>query len=413
MEPQGGVPPKAGARRVFSMANSPIWGHDLAKAPGESDRAPGPVIFGSGRSLFSNPSKPAKPLKPVKPAKTAEPVNPVKPVMPVKPVPRPKPSQPYTSKQPATQPPSNLGKLGLTEGRWKKLEGSRKTTPRFLFRGFHSMSGGDPRLNKPEAITPRAFLSGMQPTNIYDHLDLRRNINWHISGFCINTYFSSWAASLDVALRFTQRGSGSYVAIADTNLLPANVQIYFTPHLERAGLSYLSYDEEYLVYGVVTGQALHCVLYSDLEAAGLGSVPLPRYTELSEYETFTAQCKSIAYCFQSPAWKQPDAVVAVTAMLIGRAAWSTMEQDHLALTDRVMSRILGDKIGKVTLPPNGSAQIGLVNRNMYVKGYPDLEVMVDILQRFEETVNIFQGLQDIIRPRGYKRKIGNTSIEGR
>ncbi|RYP56791.1 hypothetical protein DL770_010806 [Monosporascus sp. CRB-9-2] len=114
--------------------------------------------------------------------------------------------------------------------------------------GFHPRSGGGyVGLNNEYGVMPLAFLNaGLVRTDIYDTPDLKGNIEGHLdNSWNIKTYFSSWAASFEVALKFADTSDG-YVAIIDTSLLDDIVRVYHTPDLRAAGPSRSSYKEEYL-----------------------------------------------------------------------------------------------------------------------------------------------------------------------
>ncbi|RYP07684.1 hypothetical protein DL765_009049 [Monosporascus sp. GIB2] len=158
--------------------------------------------------------------------------------------------------EPFVQRSPPFPRAGISHTQWMDLESmTQRKLPRFLFRGFHPRSGGGyVGLNNEYGVTPLAFLNtGLVPTEMYDIPDLKGNIEGYLdNSWNIKTYFSSWAASFEIALRFAGPSDG-YVAIIDTSLLGGVIRVYHTPDLKAAGLSRSSYKEEYLAYGPVKG----------------------------------------------------------------------------------------------------------------------------------------------------------------
>ncbi|KAK9413392.1 putative Major facilitator superfamily (MFS) profile domain-containing protein [Seiridium unicorne] len=154
----------------------------------------------------------------------------------------------------------------LAEARARKL-------PRFLFRGFSWQSGGALKgLNGQDGVIPHGFLGGKTPSNMYDEKDLRDQIHGHLSGWNVNTHFSSWAADFRTAAAYAIRPN-SYMAIMDTSLVENHVSVYHVPDLYHAGLSGAWFPHEYLVYGPITGPAYHCVEWSDIAPLLAGTKP--------------------------------------------------------------------------------------------------------------------------------------------
>ncbi|KAI3395590.1 hypothetical protein diail_1102 [Diaporthe ilicicola] len=152
--------------------------------------------------------------------------------------------------------------------------------PRFLFRGFHPMSGGgkDPRLNNTEGIVPHGFLDGKVPTSIWDIPDVEKMASKHM-GFSadITSDFSSWSHVLATAEEFAQNDEGSMIAVLDTSSLGDHV--WYSEDLYQAGLADHYYTDEYLVYGPVSGRLFHCFPAQMLQNSS-------RHDELTNGHTF-------------------------------------------------------------------------------------------------------------------------------
>ncbi|KAK5746661.1 hypothetical protein LTR17_000677 [Elasticomyces elasticus] len=74
--------------------------------------------------------------------------------------------------------------------------------PRYLFRAWSSTSGGDPRLNTRDAITPHAFVNGDGPASFQDlpEAQIRSLWNDHFGGAGVTSCFDFWSQSLQVSI---------------------------------------------------------------------------------------------------------------------------------------------------------------------------------------------------------------------
>jgi len=74
--------------------------------------------------------------------------------------------------------------------------------PRFLFRAWSNLSGGDAKLNSKLAITPLAFHAGLGQCSIHDvpRPLLAKLAATHIAGSVMKTVFSSWTQHIATAM---------------------------------------------------------------------------------------------------------------------------------------------------------------------------------------------------------------------
>ena len=140
--------------------------------------------------------------------------------------------------------------------------------PRFLFRGYNSKSGGgkDPRLNGPDGVVPHAFLDGETPTSMWDMEDIYDNLTDHIGYVrckATNSHFSSWTHYMATSLHFAGDSLYSMIAVLDTASM--GDRIWFTEDLFAAGLTWVAYPNEYVIYGPVSGPGYYCIPAWDLE----------------------------------------------------------------------------------------------------------------------------------------------------
>ena len=188
-------------------------------------------------------------------------------------------------------------------------------TPRFLFRHWHSTSGGDSygRLNNENAITPRAFLGTQGPKSISDPrkkylvgmardaitpgapfstqgpksiYDVSRKhlvdmANDHFNGYWVDTPFSSWTSSLAFVMSLTlmtksQTYSCSHISILDTSKLPAGVTILFTPAMRILDKKIAHGDHEFMAFGVISGPCHTAVDVKSLRHQGIARLFDPK-----------------------------------------------------------------------------------------------------------------------------------------
>ncbi|KAK3066518.1 hypothetical protein LTR53_017098, partial [Teratosphaeriaceae sp. CCFEE 6253] len=157
------------------------------------------------------------------------------------------------------------------EGKLRQaLQKANGEVPRYLFRGWNSYSGGDPRLNTTKAITAGAFLHAGYPTSIEDIPDDRLAALWngHMGAHHTSTIFSSWSQFLNVALGYAFRGPDAHLSVIDTTKLgPHNTAVFtYGSHLTEVGLGGVAY--EFLVFGVVSGDVLRSASCQELTLSG-------------------------------------------------------------------------------------------------------------------------------------------------
>ncbi|KAK4949235.1 hypothetical protein LTR10_011851 [Elasticomyces elasticus] len=150
--------------------------------------------------------------------------------------------------------------------------------PRYLFRAWSSTSGGDPRLNTRDAITPHAFVNGDGPASFQDlpEAQIRSLWNDHFGGAGVTSCFSSWSQSLQVSIAGYGHSHG-YLSIVDTQKLASHNFVAYTHSYQSFGLDGCWY--EYYIFGTVSGDAHRAVRLQDfprVEGTLKGCVLLPK-----------------------------------------------------------------------------------------------------------------------------------------
>ncbi|KAI0131559.1 hypothetical protein F4814DRAFT_457386 [Daldinia grandis] len=222
-------------------------------------------------------------------------------------------------------------------------------------------------------------------------------IDGHLRGFIVPSAFSSWAADLDIAIRFLTDSLG-YIAIIDTKILQNHVKIYHVPALFDAGLASGPYDHEYLVYGPIAGPAYHCVKYLDVARVGLYIAPIGTYLRgspkaftpisnlsQSDMSKLMSQVKQVALLFRGPSDSRPDAVIALAAILMGNLFEITSNRDIKHFCD-LMSKYFSHELQAFQLSTVKSnfGRPMLVNPKTYTTpDYPQLEHAINALRALE------------------------------
>lgn len=166
------------------------------------------------------------------------------------------------------QPMDNIDLTETEQGLKIRVQTAMARLPRFLFRFYHSTSGGYEDLNTPTAITPLAFSHHNRephPSSCFYKLTPDRIAfvaNMHMGGDTSQpTLFSSWSQSLLEVLAMAHGGRGSHICILDTALLDDSFIVLHTEQmpsvLRRPEISTFSY--ELLAFGVIRGPAYQAV----------------------------------------------------------------------------------------------------------------------------------------------------------
>ncbi|KAI3397294.1 hypothetical protein diail_11026 [Diaporthe ilicicola] len=291
--------------------------------------------------------------------------------------------------------------------------------PRFLFRGFHAMSGGGPETfvrNDTKSIAPHLF-GGAKPQmlnkrwsptaglRVLSPEEVRKSIKIHLEMRREPTIFSSWTADFQTALcSAIEATKGDYehfqdypdlsrrhVAILDTLRLDVNgiTEVLQVSALHEAKLAETYHLYDYLVYGPVKEPAFCAVPLSDLSGLGFD----PRELQVAHQWTkqlitdSTLRAKKIAEKFRRRDEKAPDIVLAVLAAELSRSRaprvdpkvfdmfkyrWKNEEVEWIV-------DLLKDDIALLEL--DGGMK-PLVNRAMHVHQLPQLYLMTRLLDAF-------------------------------
>ncbi|KAK9778401.1 hypothetical protein SCAR479_04803 [Seiridium cardinale] len=303
--------------------------------------------------------------------------------------------------------------------------------PRFLFRGFHDMSGGghDPRLNSKDGIVPHGFLSNQEPSSIYSIPHLKDMIQRHLTGDRrLNTLFSSWATDLEVAFQFAQVSANmanpsSHIAVLDTSLLDPHVEVHHTVDMQAAALTNISYSFEWLAYGPISGKAFHCVPVKDMAAIGLQSIfgpfePPYRSTAVKKTTTLEAKAvvktaKEIGKLFQHGDDTHSDIVLAVIASIMGIYYVRQGKQKCDGEVTDIVASCLSEELK--TIRPSQPAAIskGLVNPMTPRYGSVSFGFMIDLLIDLQQrSTQLGKDTHEESDDQGDSRPGGQKSLTG-
>lgn len=154
------------------------------------------------------------------------------------------------------------------------LDLHRNCIPRYLFRTWHSQSGGGPSctINDETKIVPHLFMSDPAAPDFYnltEKIAKSRAKSHYYGSSRIDSGFSSWVASLHLVLCFarslTDDAGDVHVAVIDTQDLNEEVHVWQCTHLFSAGYG----RHEYLAYGPIRGRGYKAVGFADFVSKGL------------------------------------------------------------------------------------------------------------------------------------------------
>lgn len=169
-----------------------------------------------------------------------------------------------------------------------KHSGAGAHVPRYLFRGYSHLSGGNEQLNNEIAITPLFFLGRNLEDHLLEHWSERQLIDCLKDHFVtvrggFETRFSSWTASFRSACTYGYSSSACFISILDTHKLPQHAHLFYVPHLLPEQPPWLSGDE-YVAYGIVPSSAYRAISYQSLMQAGLANFLQPIKTTAARLE---------------------------------------------------------------------------------------------------------------------------------
>ncbi|THX68538.1 hypothetical protein D6D04_10555, partial [Aureobasidium pullulans] len=159
-----------------------------------------------------------------------------------------------------------------------KLKEASKNVPRYLFRVWDSSSGGNSELNTTSAVTPHAHYHKANHASVYDmtRREFIVNTSVHLVGSDeVLSEFSSWSHSPYFAFHHAKnrnKQSGTaHVAIIDTEELASSNPAFHVPVLGKILNLYepYTYDEEFLIHGVIKGKFYKAVPFTKLHDLGL------------------------------------------------------------------------------------------------------------------------------------------------
>lgn len=219
------------------------------------------------------------------------------------------------------------------------LHAASASNPRYLFRAWSAHSGGNARVNTVHAITPKAFLaSTAAPQHIFDVecAQLQGLIAGHLGGEHVDTPFSSWSHSLPIVLSMVTFMRNAHISVIDTHRLePANF-IFHCGHSSLEDFGLPLFGEEFLVFGIVRGDAYQAVPYMRVEEHIRG-ITRSAYASLyddrisfDQYPTVRIDSDSHAVAFGKKfglEWELPMAVCMLAVH--GRSAEDTTLRDRL------------------------------------------------------------------------------------
>lgn len=300
------------------------------------------------------------------------------------------------------------GKMDIETKR--QLRDAQRKTPRYLFRGWsnapgYAYSGGYKDLNTPNAITPLSFFKAPgKSSQIYD-LSREEMLNMarsHLRGLHLESDFSSWAASLQIAIRFANADrKEAYISILDTSKVD-NVIAHVPSLLQERS----SYTHEYLAHGIISGPALKAVPIKAFVDAGL-----PRGFEwesnirvglkghpFSDSDLFAARSVADQY------GKEFGAAIMIAYLCLKQRSPHLFRKGFDWRRDDILQALEGYRI-----PQHLCSDETVLTDIVYTKGYGEIEQMIRMLR---EVVRISHGRGARGLEKEYKFHAGSSVIGG-
>lgn len=217
-------------------------------------------------------------------------------------------------------------------------------------------------------------------------VDLTKEVRAHLSGWHVDTHFTSWAADFSTAISYAGTSNSAMIAVLDTAYCSPKTAVYHVPALYAAGIADYPYSEEYLVYGPVLGAAYCCsVSIRDIRKAGSTPYGFNFSTNTSgDITTKDLECaKEVASLFQHEVFEVagPDLFLTVFAAELSRQRLPSTSYDPAgsvswSLGDtQTIIRYLSDRTEDAAfcnIHP-------LVNPKTYVEQFLKLRGMVNLL----------------------------------
>lgn len=279
--------------------------------------------------------------------------------------------------------------------------GSRAKNPTYLFRASSPVSGSGIEVTEGDgvSIVPRTFLNGgTGHSHIYEIPDMVNMVTGHLYGAkSIASEFSSWAASLSVAMNFLRKHLSqpeARISAIDTRRFP-NTAIYHVNDFQNAGFAVFPYPHEYLVHGVVRGgpdSGYTSVLWSDLRRLGISSImphhhkvgsPLPELlpitTIMPRLEIADVQvAKRVAMAFD------PRFIVPVIAALLSHRHRSWQEPKSELATEEVeaIAKVLRE--GDIALVEDYSQVNAVMEDIVFTIEFEDVKQQITLLRLLSE-----------------------------
>jgi hypothetical protein len=287
------------------------------------------------------------------------------------------------------------------------VEYQNKHVPRFLFRAWHSESGGGQAfsINTESEIVPHGLMHRGYP-NFYGYSEhhIESLVEAHISMRSRPlTEFSSWSASLHAVLcygAYMSQHHDVYISVIDTQQLE-NVAVFNTGHL----IGELEVEHrviEYLAHGCISGRGYKAVSLRDMEAAGLARLfPLEHCRQRTEYderlkveafgfqlrnEVFSRKPKYVSSKELSDAGSiaalfKRLALPVITALLcLEPRIWQNFRANRTLTNEQDIEKVLGAVRGLRMIPKDTWLQTNMV----YTLNSPDIDQWIDLLDAIAE-----------------------------
>lgn len=229
---------------------------------------------------------------------------------------------------------------------------------------------------------------------MWDIEKLAHMINKHIDGDdSISSAFSSWSHDMTTAFKFSRRLEESTIAVLDTASLREHV--YFTEDFWRAGLADMSFKDEFMIYGPISGPHYHTVSLRDLRERtrlreiNSGTPGAFGEDRISSIERGAVESSREIATFLQPRGTSSENILILTARFVGvRVAKSRPEQEDLSCDDMHGFLYYARDDLQALAMRHDATEISLVEPTLDTSAFRGLSFEVQLQQVAEDAVHV-------------------------
>lgn len=275
------------------------------------------------------------------------------------------------------------------------LERFQRRVPRYLFRGWHSRSGGSQKNNATHLIKPAGFNIGSGLASVYDmsFQTFTNMVKVHLDfSSTIPTEFSSWAACLNTAMRFCEppyctEPESAFISVMDTKNVGDHIEIFYVPQLASVpSLGVTPYGGEFLAHGVIQGDFVCALSYRHFKDLKVFFNPTPerllRHDPVTE--EIIAKCRRIGRQYGNVFF------LPVALAVLAKLQAETADSHDLLQKDREAS-LVENGFADLEPPDQWETDERIVNTNLANREWREVKMFHALLEQAASRGRISSG----------------------